>query len=285
MQEARPGEYEFLMCQCTPVDDLIVETKATVYRTDPGACLPKYVEGLVSTMPELARDVMEFSIDLDSEMNFEAGQFVALRIPGVVGYRVYSMTNFERAARRLEFLVRRKPNGLFSAHLFNASCNGQRIQIFGPLGRAIFSPRDARNLLIIAGGSGIAGMMSILSRATEEGYFERHLGHVFFGVRAWADTFYLDQLSKMKENTARDRLKVTVALSDEEVPASANALYPALAFARGLVHEVAAQFMAGQYANTRAYVAGPPPAVDASLRFLLREAKLSPGEIRYDKFG
>jgi len=43
--------------------------------------------------------------------------------------------------------------------------------------------------------------------------------------------------------------------------------------------------MAGNYASTRAYVAGPPAAVDVALRYLLRDAKLSPLEIRYDKFG
>ena len=37
-------------------------------------------------------------------------------------------------------------------------------------------------------------------------------------------------------------------------------------------------------ADVRAYVAGPPPMVDASLRLLLREARLSPADIRYDKF-
>ncbi len=60
--------------------------------------------------------------------------------------------------------------------------------------------------------------------------------------------------------------------------------WPALAFARGLVHEVAAKAMAGRYENVRAYVAGPPPAVDAALRMLLLEAKLTSDNIRYDKY-
>ena len=43
-------------------------------------------------------------------------------------------------------------------------------------------------------------------------------------------------------------------------------------------------FMKGRFAEVRAYVAGPPPMVDASLRLLLREARLPPADIRYDKF-
>jgi len=68
------------------------------------------------------------------------------------------------------------------------------------------------------------------------------------------------------------------------VPVAVAAAYPGLVFARGLVHEVAGARMAGRFAGVRAYVAGPPPMVDASLRLLLREARLSPADIRYDKF-
>jgi toluene monooxygenase electron transfer component len=42
--------------------------------------------------------------------------------------------------------------------------------------------------------------------------------------------------------------------------------------------------MQGRYGQVRAYVAGPPPMVDACLRLLLREARLAPADIRYDKF-
>jgi toluene monooxygenase electron transfer component len=47
---------------------------------------------------------------------------------------------------------------------------------------------------------------------------------------------------------------------------------------------VAGKRMQGRFADVRAYVAGPPPMVDASLRLLLREARLPLADIRYDKF-
>ena len=53
---------------------------------------------------------------------------------------------------------------------------------------------------------------------------------------------------------------------------------------RLIVHAVAGEQMQGRFADVRAYVAGPPPMVDASLRLLLREARLPPADIRYDKF-
>ena len=63
-----------------------------------------------------------------------------------------------------------------------------------------------------------------------------------------------------------------------------TAAHPGLTFEHGLVHEVAGQAMQGKYQNVRAYLAGPPPAVDASIRMLLLQAKLPADHIRYDKF-
>jgi toluene monooxygenase electron transfer component len=138
-------------------------------------------------------------------------------------------------------------------------------------------------VLCIAGGSGIAGMMSILERAGEAGHFNGWDGHVYFGVRSERDAFFLDEL-QARQVRFPARLAVTIALSDEDVPPSLPAAHPGLAFARGLVHAVAGERMRGRFADVRAYVAGPPPMVDASLRLLLREARLSPADIRYDKF-
>jgi len=155
--------------------------------------------------------------------------------------------------------------------------------MIGPLGKATFYPSLAKNILCIAGGSGIAGMMSILSRACQERYFEQFQGHVYFGVRTMKDAFYLDEMSAFRREF-QQKLTITVALSDEDPPADAATRHPLLRFARGMVHEVAKREMAGNYQNVRAYLAGPPPAVDACIRVLLLEAKLTADNIRYDKF-
>jgi toluene monooxygenase electron transfer component len=223
---------------------------------------------------------MAFRVELDQPRDFDAGQFVLLAPEGVPGYRAYSMCNFARGGGQLEFVAKRKPDGGFSEWLFGADRDGERLETFGPLGKATFDPALAKNLLCIAGGSGIAGMMSILSRAAQERYFDRYRGWVFFGVRTMRDAFFLRELSAFK----MPGLEITVAFSDGEVPVSAARDWPALGFARGMVHEVAKRVMAGKYEDMRAYVAGPPPAVDAAIRVLLLDAKLTTDNIRYDKF-
>jgi toluene monooxygenase electron transfer component len=276
------SEAELLMCQGVAREDCALEV-AVLKRRDPDTPLPAALGGRLRGRRRLTHDVAAFDVELDRPLDFDAGQFALLSVPGIAGARAYSMTSFEPGARRLSFVVKKKPGGAVSEWLFGDAVEGTRLALFAPLGHATFRPGLARHLLCIAGGSGIAGMMAILQRAGAAGHFTDRDGHVFFGIRTERDAFFLGELAALQARYPA-RLAVTVALSDEDVPASLPAGHPGLAFARGLVHAVVAERMTGRFADVRAYVAGPPPMVDASLRLLLREARLSPADIRYDKF-
>jgi toluene monooxygenase electron transfer component len=126
-------------------------------------------------------------------------------------------------------------------------------------------------------------MMSILEHARRENYFRDHSGHVYFGVRTLADGFYLRELSDFV-NAAGGNLEVTLALSHEQAPSASHPHFPRVQLAQGMVGDVAAQAMAGRYDNMVGFIAGPPPMVDGALRTLIREARLPPQFIRYDKF-
>jgi toluene monooxygenase electron transfer component len=274
----KPERGEFLMCQCAARGDVSIEVASFVYPADPGACRVGPLAGKVGAVRALTHDVAAVDVDLEAPCEFEAGQFMAVHAPGVRGMRGYSMMNFDQPARRLAFVVKKKPGGGFSDWLFSDQAAGARLELVGPLGKATFDPGMAKNILCIAGGSGIAGTMSILARAAEARYFERHKVWVFFGVRTMRDAFFLKELS------AYPQAEITVALSEEDVSEKTARDWPRLRFARGLVHEVAKRAMAGKYQNVRAYLAGPPPAVEAAIRVLLLEAKLTADCIRYDKF-
>jgi toluene monooxygenase electron transfer component len=266
---------EFLMCQCEAEEALTLEVSKFVSPMEPGACVPQTCRGTVRSVRRLTHDVIAFALELERPRDFDAGQFALLAPEGMDGYRAYSMCNYGRGSRSLDFVVKRKPDGAFSEWLFGAEREGAQLETFGPLGKATFEPGLGKNLLCIAGGSGIAGMMSILARADAADYFSKHRSYLFFGIRTMKDAFFLDELSKT-------RAEVTIALSEEDAPQ--NTRWPNLRFARGMVHEVAKREMAGKYQNVRAYVAGPPPAVDAAIRVLLLDAKLTTDNIRYDKF-
>ena len=279
------AEDEFLTCQSVAHSDCALEV-GTLKAREPDTSAPRVLAGTVRGLRPLTRDVTAFDVEIDAPLDFAAGQFALITVPGVPGARAYSMVNFERGATRLSFVVKKKPAGAVSEWLFGGpgdGIDGARLRLVAPLGRATFHPDVKKHVLCVAGGSGIAGMMSILSRACQEEHFAAWNGRVFFGVRAAQDAFFFDELEAFRTRYP-SRLSVTVALSDEDVPTSLAATYPDFAFARGFVHAVAGESMKGRYADVRAWVAGPPPMVDASLRLLLREARLPPAEIRYDKF-
>jgi len=273
----RPEQGEFLMCQCTAQTDIAIQVGGNVPPFAEGAPKVDALSGRIGSVRALTHDVAAFDVALDAPCRFAAGQFMAISAPGVTGARGYSMVNFDEPAGRLDFVVKKRPGGGFSEWLFSGKSAGAPIRLFGPLGKATFEPGLDKNILMIAGGSGIAGMMSILECASAAMHFENYKGHVFFGIRTMRDAFFLSELSRYPVQT-------TVALSDEDVPDTASRHWPKFKFARGFVHEVAKQAMAGKYLNVRAYLAGPPPAVDAAIRFLLVEARIGPANIRYDKF-
>jgi len=274
-------ESDLLTCQSVAHEDCALEVGGPL--TDAGAPAPRALGGVGRGRRALTHDVVAFDLEVDAPLDFDAGQFALLTVPGIAGARAYSMVNHDPRAERLSFVVKRKSGGAVSEWLFGNDVEGARLGVVAPLGHATFQPGQGKHVLCIAGGSGIAGMMSILSLACRAGHVTGWDGHVFFGVRTARDGFFLDELEAFRARNPA-RLAITVALSDEDVPASLVAAYPGFAFARGFVHSVAGEGMKGRFADVRAWVAGPPPMVDASLRLLLREARLPPADIRYDKF-
>jgi toluene monooxygenase electron transfer component len=279
----RAGGDEVLMCQCVPRTDLSLDVGRVVRPMAPDAWRPTRLDAVIRNAALLTHDVNLLELALSRPLGFEAGQFMLMSVPGIAGARAYSMVNFEPRVERLVFVVKRKPDGRMSDWIFGNSVTGARVHLFGALGAATFDPEADKDLLCIAGGSGIAGMMSILSHAVEAQYFERHRGDLFFGVRTRRDVFFFDELAAFHEKSS-GALRVTVAFSDEDVDPEWAARHPQFGVGKGFVHAVAAERMQGRFGNVRAYAAGPPPMVDATLRMLLVQGKLRPDNIRYDKF-
>lgn len=273
---------ELLTCRNRPLGDVELTVARRLDAPPPDRIAPDLRDGTIDGSREVAPGVIACSIALDAPMSFAAGQFALVSVDGVPGARAYSMTNFAAGASRIDLLVKRAGGG-FTGWLFAAPRDGARVRVFGPVGAAVFEPGLGHALCLLAGGSGIAGMMAILAHACAIGYFRERAGAVVFGVRAEADVFFLEELAAFAR-AAGERLRVTVALSDGDASAALRARHPALAFATGLVHDVA-RAEAAALEDAMCFVAGPPAMVDASLRMLLLEAKVPANRIRYDKFG
>ena len=280
-KKLKPEKGDVLMCQTRALSDCLLRVPSDVPTTDVNR--PAARRGVIRDIRRLTDDVAHFDLHLAEPMDFEAGQFVVLETGDLSGGRAYSMVNFDASAAKVALVMKRKPGGAFSDWLFARNEDEVQIEVFGPLGRAVFRPEEGKNIVCIAGGSGIAGMMSILEHGTRANHFENYSGAVFFGVRTLSDAFYLEALSRYV-TASNQKLQVTVALSHEEAKTPNHPDYPALKLASGMVHDVAAQAMQGRYVNAVVYVAGPPIMVDSTIRSLV-VGGVPISDIRYDKFG
>ncbi|MEQ1695623.1 MAG: 2Fe-2S iron-sulfur cluster binding domain-containing protein [Hyphomicrobiaceae bacterium] len=282
LAKLQPGKGDILMCQSRATSNAVLRVPGSVVLSQSGP-LPRYGSGRVHNVELLTDDVMHFELALPSPMTFDAGQFVVLTAPGINGARAYSMVNHALEASTLELVIKKKIGGGLSEWLFEADRTGLELGVFGPLGRATFRPENDRDFVCIAGGSGIAGILSILERATAAGHFQNHKGRVFFGVRALRDGFYLDRFSRLviQSNGA---LEVILALSHEVVEGLVHPQFAAIQIASGFVHDVADARLEADCRTVTTFVAGPPPMVDGAIRVLLGHGVPST-QIRYDKFG
>ncbi len=274
---------DILLCQTRARSDCDIKVAAHI--PAPSSCedAPRYARGEIRKIRRLTHDVMDFELTLSAPLRFKPGQFVTVEAKELPGRRAYSMVNAGPQADTITLVVKRKPGGGFSDWLFGRDVKGAELDIFGPLGQATFRPEEQKHLICIAGGSGIAGIMSILEHATSVRYFDKHKGHVFFGVRGPADAFYTEELSQFVER-ANGGLEVTLAYSHAEAADDKHGTFPAVQLASGFVHDVASKAMAGRFSEAIGYIAGPPPMVDGAIRMLISQGGLSPSEIRYDKF-
>jgi toluene monooxygenase electron transfer component len=277
----KPGKGDILMCQTRARSDCVLRVPSELVVSAKSRPLSR--RGIIRGIRRLTQDVAHFEVDLSAPMTFEAGQFVVIESADLSGGRAYSMVNFETDVNRIALVLKRKPGGRFGDWLFDERPGDRDVEVFGPLGRAVFRPEEDKNIVAIAGGSGIAGMMSILERAVKADYFRAHKGAVFFGVRTLADAFYLDRLSSYVA-ASHGNLDVTIALSDETAATRSHAEFAALKLASGMVHEVAGGARAGWSDNAIVYVAGPPIMVDAAILMLIKGG-VAARDIRYDKFG
>jgi toluene monooxygenase electron transfer component len=273
---------DLLMCQSTVTGDVRLSLTRMQASGDSRDVIPGNRKAVVSARRKLTSEIVEVTLTLDEPLSFHAGQFVLLETPGIQGPRAYSMANYDAPADTLRFVVRRKTAGCFTDWVF-ADCVGKAVGVFGPLGKAFFDPRMQGDIVCIAGGSGIAGMLSIIRSALAHRHLDDHRLDLFFGVRTSRDLFYAEELAQLRQ-AAGSGFSATVAFSEETTDDTFAGRYPLLHFEHGLVHEVALRTRNRDLKDSTAFLAGPPIAVDAGVRSLLTTARVPLNRIRFDKY-
>lgn len=234
-------------------------------------------EAKVVSINDLTYDIKYISLKLaDGEsMDYVAGQYIQLKIPkyGKVKdevYRAYSIASPQTAKDQIDLIIRRVPNGISTTYIFDYLKEGDTISLNGPYGDFYLRDND-REIIFIAGGSGLAPIKSMLHKMVEEGIDRK--ATFFFGCVSGRDLYYLDEMKSFEEKLPN--FKFIPALSG---PKPEDGWTGEI----GLITEVVDRHIeaGGHY---EAYLCGSPGMIDASIKVL--EGKGVPQEhIFFDKF-
>ena len=269
LSDAELDQGYILACQSVPRGDV----KVTV--DTQGAAARKQVAGRVIAQDHLTHDIVRLRIQLDGTLPYKAGQFAQLAIAGLPGVsRSYSFATRMQPDAQVSFFVRKVPGGAFSSHIHAQALVGQTVSVEGPMGDFWLRTAEAPMLMVV-GGSGLAPVLAILEEALCAGV--KRPVTLLFGARTQADLYALDTLTELARQWPRHFAFVPV-LSQEPEGSSWQGL-------RGLVVDVLAEHALSDrtFADSHAYLCGPPPMVD-SARALLLQRGLPSAHIHADRF-
>ena len=204
----------------------------------------------------------------DQPLPYEPGQHVTVQTPRWPRvWRPYSVSCRPREDGLMTFHVKAIPGGWVSNALVYHSSPGDEL-ILGPaLGTMTLRPAGDRDLLCIAGGTGLSPIKAIIEQAVRESSACPRQIYLFYGARTRNELYDLPDLWHLAD--AYRGLQLTPVTSDD------------LAFdgMQGNVGRVATRHM--PHPECEAYVAGPPGMVRDTIRALARSG-LPRERIHYD---
>lgn len=262
----------FLACQSLARSDL----KVRVTSLEAGIKLisPRSFEGMVLSITRLTRDILNVCIVLNEPMDYCAGQYANLHVPGIVGPRAYSYANAptQGGTTELSFHVRLLPDGAMSGWFADRAAVGASIRVDGPYG--VFRLRESgAPMLCVAGGSGMAPIKAMLEQACQSGV-PRPVFYLF-GARTQADLYDSAVVEELL-NAWLGPIHFLPVLSEE--PATSD-----WKGARGLVTDFITAVDGFEPLGAQAYLCGPPAMVDTALPILLKSG-VRGRDIYFDKF-
>ncbi len=227
----------------------------------------RIVKATVTSIEDMTHDVKRLHLKPAKPLEFSPGQYVQLQFtPNHV--RPYSMAGL-CGDGQFEFHVRLVPDGRVTRYIDSELKLGDSVRVTGPLGSAYLRRRHEGPMLCVAGGTGLAPILSIVRGTISEGMCNPI--HLYFGVRSPRDVYGLDWLAPLQQ--AHPALKVHVVVSSGGNPASQRC---------GLVTEAIEQDL-GDLSGWRAYLCGSPPMVE-SATLVARRKGVAPDHIHADAF-
>lgn len=227
----------------------------------------RIVKATVVELEDLTHDIKRLVLKPAKPIGFSPGQYVQLQFTPEHA-RPYSMAGLSDDGM-FEFHVRLVADGRVTGYIAQQLKVGDAVKVSGPLGCAYLRRKHEAPMLCVAGGTGLAPILSILRGAIEGGM--RNPIHLYVGVRSPKDVYGVDRLNELRQ--AHPALKVHVVVSAGGDPATQRC---------GLVTQAIEQDL-GDLDGWRAYLCGSPPMVEAAT-LVARTKGVAPEHVYADAF-
>lgn len=227
---------------------------------------PAYWQGTIVGHDRRRPDLAVLRVETDQHYPYRPGQYATIESPLMPRtWRPYSMATAPRAGEPLEFHIRSvRPDGLGAALVQRARV-GDPLRLGPPRGLAQMSPDSSRDLLFVAGGTGLAPIRALIENLPDSTVNRR--AHLFVGARSRDDLYDWAALNALTQRYPS--MAVVVAMSEEPN-------YPGES---GLVSDVLVRH--GRWASHDIYLSGPPAMVTATLA-RLADQDVPAERIHYD---
>ena len=264
----------FLGCQARPLSDCRV--KVHIEDRYQSRHRPRRTRARLLETIDVTHDIREFRFALAEPAPFLPGQYALFYMPGVTGARAYSMCNVSADGAEWHSLIKQVPRGAGTGHLFEASAPGEELAVDGPYGMAYLREDAPRDLLLLAGGSGLSPMISIARAAAASEALAGRAIHFVYGGRAARDICGEPMLRDLPGFGTRLHYH-PCASRPESDPAS---VWQGRC---GLIHDATREIFGARLPEFEIYFAGPPAMAKAVLT-MLHEMKVPQDQVHFDEF-
>jgi NAD(P)H-flavin reductase len=215
-----------------------------------------------------ADGIAVLTIAPDLPLPFTAGQHLTVQTPRWPRvWRPYSIACMPRDDGLLMLHVKAVAGGWVSSALVRHTSPGSQLVLGPPLGTMTLERAGDRDLLCVAGGTGLSPVKAIIEQAVRESATVPRRIYLYYGARRRSELYDLPDLWRLQD--AYDGFELVPVTSDD----------PAFYGMQGNVGRVAARYM--PHTSCDAYVAGPPAMVRETIRLLAR-AGLKQERIHFD---
>ncbi|MGA2747512.1 MAG: FAD-binding oxidoreductase [Verrucomicrobiota bacterium] len=207
------------------------------------------------------------------DVDFKTGQFITVYFGDAPAYkRAYSLCS--SALDRGFFEITVKRDGKMGTRLVDWAKTGDKLWVIPPAGRFLPAFEDDKQMLCIAGGSGVTPFRAFVREATRRNLPSRIT--ILYSVRTPCDIIFNAEFRQLEAQNPNFKFNVTCTRLPDQDP------WPGR---RGRIDAAWVREHAAELPKTVFYACGPNSLVEATERLVLEDLKVPKEQMKVEKWG